>query len=761
MSGSKLAEGAASQSATTVVSEDYAAALRAAALKTLKPKKRHATISQAEPMLPQRPLLTVDSIELDYGQEEPSGASSIASSPTTASAKAAVPQPPIPEPMQVDNMSTKEEGEIEEGEISDSEMAPPTPKANPLTPLPGKESGIHAVEEPPISRRKQSPPMADLPHLQPPALPQLPSSVAPATLVDENHVRPGLALTQAQYDTAKDIILDLLGWGVPPEYLVSCGLSREIVFYVFVELNLRLPSNLDTTGLPPIPIPSASQAPPSTVLSPRPAQSHPSLPSKPPTQSDTSTSAVPPIPRPLSATAPPFVPSAVDTNGSSAGPSSASLHDMEQQRRQELLARKAVLASRKLKKKSSPAVPSSHTADKHSSGGDRVVNGIIPTKAVEDFLQSIEPATEAPPIPTRISPPSMYDMDIDDVPGLTTTMQGPITEYTPLPRPPAPASLSISASNFTTPRSPVLPQSAVSSASDRSYENAPSASSASFSSTPLSYDGDAEMDAVPGLYQPPPDERNISKPRRGTKRPVASDFVDMDSGPSRAGVKTPTDFSRANIRRKTTGFAGLTQRRCIIDLSDSEAEEDNSMKQDLAPLRTDSRGPKAASPQPSAAPTPRHHSPKVVVPAITPAILEEKEAEIRRMRELIAQREQNRKKKLAASTRSTPVATAMSTNGVPIKQEDDDSARLRSFEPSRSGSSATPDPATNGRPHDSQDERSVLAALLPHETGEDGTVSLLDSQPSSSAATPTGSPFPTAILRHGLINALQMLQRER
>ncbi|KAI9059302.1 hypothetical protein FKP32DRAFT_1614349 [Trametes sanguinea] len=672
MSGAKLAEGAASQPATTAVSEDYAAALRAAALKTLKPRKRMATISQAEPMLSQRPLPTADAIELDYGQEEPSGASSIASSPATAPTKVAAPQLPITEPMQVDGTPTKEEGEIEEGEISDSEMAPPTPKAQrePTIPPPGKDDGIRTGENHAVTKRDPSPPMVDLPHLQPSPLSQLAPSLAPAALVDENHVRPGLALTQAQYDTAKDIILDLLGWGVPPEYLVSCGLSREIVFYVFVELNLRLPSNLDTTGLPPIPIPPASQASSSTVLSPQPTQSHPGLPLKPSTQADTTSGAVPPEPRPLSATAPPFVPGAVDLNGSSAGPSSASLHDMEQQRRQELLARKAVLASRKLKK----ALSSSHAASKHSSTVGRVANGTIPTKAVDDFLQSIEPATEAPPTRTTISPPSMYDMDVDD---------GPITEYTPLPRPPPPTSLSISASTATAPRSPILPQSAVSSASDRSYDNAPSTSTASFSTTPLSYDGDVEMDAVPGLYHPSPDDPNSLKPRRGTKRPVASDF-------------THTDFFRANIRRKTTGFAGLTQRR--------EAEEDNSMKQDIAPSRTDSRGPKATTPQPSAAPTPRHHSPRVV-----------KEAEIRRMRELIAQREQNRKKKLIASSRSTPATAATPTNGVPIKQEDDDSARLRSFEPSRSGSSATPDPVTNGRPHDSQDERSVLAALLPHE----------------------------------------------
>jgi hypothetical protein len=60
-------------------------------------------------------------------------------------------------------------------------------------------------------------------------------------------------VTQRQYDTAKEVILDILGYGVPPEYLIDCGLSREIIYYVFTELNLRLPNNLDIVGSPPYP----------------------------------------------------------------------------------------------------------------------------------------------------------------------------------------------------------------------------------------------------------------------------------------------------------------------------------------------------------------------------------------------------------------------------------------------------------------------------------------------------------------------------
>ncbi|CDO68252.1 hypothetical protein BN946_scf184842.g15 [Trametes cinnabarina] len=670
-------------------------------------------------MLPHRPLPREDTIELDYGQEEPSGTSSIASSPAAVPAKVVMPPVAASEPMQLDHSPSKEEGEI-----SDSELAPPTPKAKlePLSTGLVELDGIAASTKPALPMHESIPYISDV---QPPPCP--PTSDKPTTstmLVDDNHVRPGLALTQAQYDTAKDIILDLLGWGVPPEYLVGCGLSREIVFYVFVELNLRLPSNLDTTGLPPIPTPSTSQGVLPTVASPHPTQSHPSVPHQPASQPESSSDSAVPMARPLSANAPSFVPAAADVSG----PSSASLHDMEQQRRQELLARKAVLASRRLKKGPPPVASPSQTIDKPGFTHGVATIEVVPPKVVDDFLQSIEPASEDRPRPMTISPPSTYEMDVDDVPGLTTTLQGPITEYTPLPRPPPPASISTTVFNVTKPQSPVVPQSAASTTSDRSSENGPSTSS--FSTTPLSYDRDDDMDVVPGLYHPNPDDSNASKPRRGTKRPVAADFVDMDSGPSRAGVKAPTELFRANIRRKTAGFAGITQRRCIIDLSDSEAEEEGNMKQTFIPPRTDSRGPKAGTPQASTAPTPRHHSP-AVAPPVTPAILEEKEAEIRRMRELIARREQNRKKKLAAvsrsrltfricslsvgkSSRSTPLNKSTPTTGFPIKQEDDDSASLRSFEPSGSVSSVTPEPVANGRPNDSQDERSVLAALLPH-----------------------------------------------
>ncbi|THU90362.1 hypothetical protein K435DRAFT_864383 [Dendrothele bispora CBS 962.96] len=54
----------------------------------------------------------------------------------------------------------------------------------------------------------------------------------------------GIPLTPDQLEHAKDIVLDLLGWGVEPEYLVHIGVSSRTIYRIFTDLNLRLPRNL-------------------------------------------------------------------------------------------------------------------------------------------------------------------------------------------------------------------------------------------------------------------------------------------------------------------------------------------------------------------------------------------------------------------------------------------------------------------------------------------------------------------------------------
>ncbi|KIK76529.1 hypothetical protein PAXRUDRAFT_835319 [Paxillus rubicundulus Ve08.2h10] len=51
-------------------------------------------------------------------------------------------------------------------------------------------------------------------------------------------------MTAENLDRAKSLVLDLLGWGVTPEYLVECGVSAGALYRIFTDLRLRLPANL-------------------------------------------------------------------------------------------------------------------------------------------------------------------------------------------------------------------------------------------------------------------------------------------------------------------------------------------------------------------------------------------------------------------------------------------------------------------------------------------------------------------------------------
>lgn len=47
------------------------------------------------------------------------------------------------------------------------------------------------------------------------------------------------SVTVEELSEAKAIILDLLGWGVPSDYFVNCGLTHEAIYCIFTELNLK------------------------------------------------------------------------------------------------------------------------------------------------------------------------------------------------------------------------------------------------------------------------------------------------------------------------------------------------------------------------------------------------------------------------------------------------------------------------------------------------------------------------------------------
>ncbi|KAF8158907.1 hypothetical protein K438DRAFT_1860605 [Mycena galopus ATCC 62051] len=518
----------------------------------------------------------------------------------------------------------------EEGEISDSEEA--ASKTVTKTPL-----------DTPTVVKVESPTHNVLDRIRDPLHPG--PSITPVPLrefmIDADHVRPGLSMNQDQYDTAKDIVLDLLGWGVPPDYLVDCNLSREIVYYVFSELNLRLPHNLDITDLipyTPAHVAFYSPARPEAPASCRPLHGHPSLP-----------------PKPLVATAGPSSPphpssSPIPSSAKQHSPAPGSLHDMERQRRQELLARKAVQASRKIKPPSdaSSTASSSHAPpDPTDQSGvqdqDVEMTAVATEGAVDDFLKSIGEKSVTPEAQPEPEPESTNSMDIDEIPGLGGASQhrntGSSSFYSPVPVPESPMP------SYTEQVVISPAESSFSAAHSLAQTDAPSSSGDSGSTTfaleQNSYDAEQLSHHHHGLQ------------RRGSKRPTAADFVDFDPH-SRNGYNNGS-VSHPLLKRKTASFGGVSgHRKLVIDLSDSEGEggEDYVMHeadwengsgysspalgwQSVAPLSAGGRSTPPA--------------------AMTPAALMEKEQQIRKMRELIAQREMSRKQK--AMSRSATIAS--------------------------------------------------------------------------------------------------------
>ncbi|KAH7885308.1 hypothetical protein F5I97DRAFT_1884402 [Phlebopus sp. FC_14] len=654
---------------------DTASSLRAAALLS---RKRRKVVTETPVSLPPRPAAE-PSLHLDYGQDE-----------TPTSSTQSVPMKTKPEPqaertsMTSSQMEDIEDGQIrEEGEISDTETSPPPPPQRRTPPRPPKvpqSSSTAQLNNPETGKTEtvQLPPLMDPAVVSPPVQSDVRSRqgnvASPEPFIfetatyrlDANHVRPGLAMTQEQYNIAKDIVLDLLGWGVPPEYLVDCGLSRHVVFYVFMELNLRLPNNLDVHGLIPYPTPEML-----ALLPVSPSLSSRSL---------LSSSAMPP-PSMIPVRGPLDLAERLDTDQTDldmsspdrspyvkAEPSSPSAADMaashsllmiEQQRRQELLARKAVIASRKARQ-TDPADPTTYSSDQD------VDRASIPSQSVDDFLKTIEPTSQGDVGEDIVSDRSTWffspeRMDVDEpIPGLTVTSGNSDTLST---GPSSAQSTSTSVVLPTEPNSPAnLPpgSSDILRSNDTRYQPSTSTTSSdmanSFSPTPYTHSSFSLEGAHPQ--------------RRGAKRPVAADFVDFDSaaGPSRGyGGYASNGYSNGGthptnlLKRKSGSFAGVSGvRRCVIELSDSEEDGDSqTVGEYLAHVDAREYSPaiagstRLASRIGSATPSigfavgnGGQHT--VTGNGTSPAALQEKEQEIRKMRQLIAQREELRLKKLAA-----------------------------------------------------------------------------------------------------------------
>lgn len=475
-----------------------------------------------------------------------------------------------------------------------------------------------------------------------------------------------------QFNLVKELVLDLLGWGVSPEYLVDCGLTRESVFYSFTELNLRLPNNLDVSGLIPLPLSTstASSSQDTISITSTPLSHTPEAQIAPSRRTSLSHPSIKiPDPHEDASSAPNISPVASDVTN---------LNNMEAQRRLELQARKAVLASRK-KKNLQASVEARNAIDSSSippSTGEPSWPATIsekpvsraPTDAVDSFLKSMLESSSLPSsslTPTHLqeseTPGGKFSLDPGFGSGSATPLQPNDADTDGIP------GLGSYRAQSTSIRQvgPVSPEIAPLLSSNTSTIEASNDALEAEEKGNLPVSSaliNARMKSVASMnfaltHKSPP----ATNGKRGTKRPVAMDFVEDDRDvPGGSRRPSPSLPARPAVRRKIGGFAGLggfVPRRCVINLSDSEDEsaETISRQRSKSPdgaiinLRAPRAGPSRptsrnvvlrpssaqASTKPSTTSTP------------TPESLMEKEEQIRRMRELIAETELKRLRKLA------------------------------------------------------------------------------------------------------------------
>ncbi|BGP43758.1 hypothetical protein JCM10449v2_007815 [Rhodotorula kratochvilovae] len=240
-----------------------------------------------------------------------------------------------------------DDDEREEGEIDD-DPAPPRP----LAPLPAEDPPYQHYSDP-------------YTHLHPAAYPPTPA---------DGHINS--ASLHAVKEESKRIIAELLSYGVPPDYLLSIGISRDILQISFHELGLSL-------SLPPL-YPS-SQAPYS-------------LPSNS-----------------LSVHAHPFTP-----RSSNSPAPDADLTALEALKRQELLARKAALKARNAQSAQSleseleglfsatssaapspaPASPTGKGKKKKRERKKRKTSASSPAQKVHDLREAIDHTEEVVDVPS-------------------------------------------------------------------------------------------------------------------------------------------------------------------------------------------------------------------------------------------------------------------------------------------------------------------------------------------------------------------------
>ncbi|PPR04106.1 hypothetical protein CVT24_010679 [Panaeolus cyanescens] len=629
------------------------ASLRAAALSTLKKKGKRPVkkVPDFKSSLPRPPPPQSDSFLLDYGQDEPQqGASTTDAMPVdTPNDLSASTKNPV---HTVEDAAMREEGEISEEEEPSTIQPQSIPRSQPLA---ARLEPAPELRPPSVNSRSRSPefqaisPVSLIDRIFPVVNKESQHKqsestsmiVDPAPEIVQDFVRPGVALSQDEYDTIKDIILDLLGWGVPPAAILKHGVSREVMFYVFNELNLQLPEDFDFSGIPPY-TPSMAVEPMQSI---EPSISTQSL---------------------ISSTSQTNLPVETTTTTTT----DPTLLDMEQQRRKELLARKAAVQASRKNKKVAPITPA--TSSKVPPTQREAPATPIATEVVEDFLNSIGPKnydeeeTEiiAPPQALQAVPSSDPDaMEVDQPLESKVVVVSPTQESTARDLEEPHDLVSIANESFVEPSVPAAPP---------------------------PWSGDSTVTTFSDVSTDSHVRRHSSSTRRGTKRPVASDFVDME--PTRYRNDPSLDQRAPKLPR----FNNLQSMRCVIELSD----DDDSDGEHHTPFPSQPVTPMPFEPRTTGTKDRRIKQQSMQGPAAA-SILHLKELEIQRMREMIARKEEETRLKKLALASKTMAAQSPSRNAV------------ASVPPSPPTGNDSPDDATNTGQPSVQDDDDGVANVSP------------------------------------------------
>lgn len=374
----------------------------------------------------------------------------------------------------------------------------------------------------------------------------------------------------------------------------------------------------------------------------------------------------------LSAQAPPFIPHNVDTVSQTPPPPSATpptdLDNIEQQRKQELLARRAVLQSMK-KPKGPPSSSIQSDPIGYSSPSPHQSNGTTPVPQarervdVDAFLAGL--MTEGGDPDTNMEDgQSNEQMEVEQA-LVAVALEGPDEELTP------PGS----SDPYSAPSRPNA---------QYALDNAP------LVGDPTEWNSDPSTSSAHRTLPPSASasyirQQQTAPVRRNTKRPVAADFVEYNASQDVAPApaqRAPPNRSYTSETAMSNGFSRrrhlgpTTQQRLIIDLSDDDGSTDGEQDGTTSAKNSQTRATLGGS---NLSAQSVHNGREGSVSAVDEEkqqLLQQKQKEIELMRERIRLAEERKKRALKRDEPvSPPTPSEVPTVARPTPQNEHNDAQ--------------------------------------------------------------------------------------